>query len=1042
MIKKQDSRTFGRETLPRNDLDGERFTHPSIVYREKNFCLFGSVSKDIQKNDGMKMQKHYALDFMDELDDDDNHLFSYDLNDRGAKGYIVSTREKMYHYIKKDRKIPYGYENYEAHDPVKLFLDIDLSLKDYPKSKDKIDKAHLNYITDKATKLLNEELVKYTDVKPQIIILESMRKDKLSAHIIYSNIYFRNVYRLGEFLHGLDPNKLERLYIDMAPYRVGCFRMMHCTKIGKRKTLELYKTINYQKTEEKDIFMDSLLTNINDDAVLIDHKPKLIKKIECKKNSIIKRIINETNDKKGFRVTYNAKTIETYLNMMRPKRYDRYNYWFNIAVAMKSCCNSEEDALKLFIKFSKRSKGNYCGKVSCINFWNSLGKRLNNINCIKSYAKEDSPVMYKKLGYRPEKPLFKPLYIKQRYLLDEKECIMDRKTVLTEQLDDLMNNKMKYLAIKSCYGSGKTTMVKRLIKEYDIESVLFVTYRQSLSNSILGDFEKLHFKSYLDRYYDEDRQICQYESLNKVIGSHLSKNNDGVLPSYDLVILDEIEGILNHAASDTIRDRETAFNNLVNIVDGSKRVIALDGDFHNRGFTFMNKDNECRVVVNKQKGPKRHFIFMHNRRAFDKDIDDKIKKGKNVCIVSMSSTIANFYNKRYKEDYDVVIHTSRSDDKLKDELKNVEELWAKYQIVIYSPSVEAGVNFDMDHFDHIFVVLATMSCSQRALMQMVHRVRRVKCTKIKTYTNGIPFSTTVCPYTFDGVKEFVINQCHKYLPMITEKDPETGKMMIKYKYNLWTQMIIYNEQETLNKDSRYFIAVLIDLLKKKGYTFTYQGNKTIEDTLKIVDKNKIDSIKDDIFNADDISYTTYKEYMNNMIMSDATRDEKLSVEKFQFRATWGVTGELTKEFFSKHFSMTYKLLNLRKLIDGEDSKPLDFYDAKRTERLKIVKKLIKQLGFSSVNDKALLDRDKFIKRMNKVKKFNRLFNDMDNVAPLFGMDSKKIKTLKAFMGYVNSVLSQYGCRIYRKSAKMKINESWKTVNNYGIKMDKDVGSYV
>ena len=49
----------------------------------------------------------------------------------------------------------------------------------------------------------------------------------------------------------------------------------------------------------------------------------------------------------------------------------------------------------------------------------------------------------------------------------------------------MANIAKKSLALKSRYGSGKTTFMQRLIKEHNAERVLFTTYRQTLAREIM-----------------------------------------------------------------------------------------------------------------------------------------------------------------------------------------------------------------------------------------------------------------------------------------------------------------------------------------------------------------------------------------------------------------------------------------------------------------------------------------------------------------------------------------------------------------------------
>ncbi len=39
--------------------------------------------------------------------------------------------------------------------------------------------------------------------------------------------------------------------------------------------------------------------------------------------------------------------------------------------------------------------------------------------------------------------------------------------------------------------------------------------------------------------------------------------------------------------------------------------------------------------------------------------------------------------------------------KFKD-IRNIQEAWRKYKVLIYSPTIMAGVSFEMEHFDVLF----------------------------------------------------------------------------------------------------------------------------------------------------------------------------------------------------------------------------------------------------------------------------------------------------------------------------------------------------
>ena len=97
-----------------------------------------------------------------------------------------------------------------------------------------------------------------------------------------------------------------------------------------------------------------------------------------------------------------------------------------------------------------------------------------------------------------------------------------------------------------------------------------------------------------------------------------------------------------------------------------------------------------------------------------------------------------------------VMHTSRTDDKLKDELEDVNnKFWKKFQVVLYSPTIESGTDFNEEHFDRIYCILkdGQMTCSQRGFLQMVGRIRKIKDPKILCYYDG-PTNLDVLIYIY------------------------------------------------------------------------------------------------------------------------------------------------------------------------------------------------------------------------------------------------------------------------------------------------------
>lgn len=80
----------------------------------------------------------------------------------------------------------------------------------------------------------------------------------MSLHFIYPDIIFNNIYEMKYFMNDI---KL----VDQSVYKVGCFRMMYCSKLNKNNILLYCDSINYIKPKtDYELFLDACICYITD----------------------------------------------------------------------------------------------------------------------------------------------------------------------------------------------------------------------------------------------------------------------------------------------------------------------------------------------------------------------------------------------------------------------------------------------------------------------------------------------------------------------------------------------------------------------------------------------------------------------------------------------------------------------------------------------------------------------------------------------------------------------------------------------------------
>ena len=1018
------------------------FIHTTII--EKNLQSDNTVNTEKLPLYKTFSKKIDALSYIKKYDNNsDLKLFSEDITiDNSSKQFIVTTYDEIYEMsINKQKNL---YENYEADQQMKLILDIDYKIENNDTTLDTFDDILVQAIDS-----VNEKLVEHTNIEPEIIILKSCRADKLSAHIIYTNIHFININAMKCFMMTVISPLIEQHILDPNIYRVGCMRMLWNSKMGKSNILEYNECdfmdkYKYQYISNKQLFMDCLLTNIKKDNTLININI-LIPPITSvgikpsKSNKTITITKNKKILKNNVSSNHTIETIKQYLDIINNERADIYADWLKIGMCIYNC-NSSIEAFDIWDNWSQKSD-KYNGKDINLWKWNTFNQGTLTISTLKYMAKTDNPELYDKLIHGSDEKLnYEPLFINKDYLLDIGEIIKDNKSIISKNIYKWYDNKnIKTLAIKSPYNTGKTTMIKSILKEFNPKKVLFITHRQSLTNELYGTFKKHSFCSYMNGSYNANRLICQIESLYKITDSDgpFQYNVDQEIKKFDLIILDEIESLLNHFSSPTITHKHQTFELMVKLLTETNKILALDGDFHNRSFDFISGLGNHIIIHNEIKKDIKSYKFINDYKRFDDSILSALENNKNIVVVSMSSNKGKSIYEKYKDTYESILHTSKTDDQIKDKLKNVEEFWKDCRLLIYSPSVQSGVSFDIEHFDQMYVIMANKSCSSRDLCQMTHRIRQFKNQNVLVYLNGLPYREEAKFYQYDQMVDYVQKVYKKQQTSVE---------------NMFVNNLIHNETEIINKSHQYIVPRYIKYIKDKGSQVEYKKNIN-----KVVKEKPIDFTLQGIIDAEDLTDNKFKQYLEKQNNNNATEAEKYAIEKHMYKKHWKIK-KIDKDFMDLWFRKTHVLDNIKCLLHGKGISHLTTVDtynknnyliydkAKQKERVCLIKELIESIGFdlNNIGDNLVLDRDTFVENMNQSIKTCRIFKDDIDCEFLFGIKSKKVKSVKGFIGFVNSIFKNWGLEIefLQKNIWDKETKKPKSFNNYYLKYYQYIVKYL
>lgn len=730
--------------------------------------------------------------------------------------------------------------------------------------------------------------------------------------------------------------------------------------------------------------------------------------------------------------------------------FDDFKTWSRMAFYMKNL----NYPLSLFLHYSAKFPKKY-DEAEAKRQWQSVKYKKLNEGVLHVKAKNKNPIAYKETGLKfqyyktdtlPDNIEFtsvnKEYLIKQDNInLTPKGCSISQKLKEFES-----DHAIKSFNIKSPYNTGKTQLLKRYISTYNPQKVLWLSYRKTLSNDIYGNFQELKFKNYMDgKSYDADRLILQLESLPKLKGYFQDEEDEQDIPFYDLVVIDEIESVLNQFNSNTIdKHSRTTFNFLQAIIKHSNKLITLDGDLSNRGFKFISSFEGSSInIINTTLKESKDINIIFDEAKFYNQIKADVLNNIKIVVACQSSKKAEElfeYIKSLDEDEIILdgcennkigLYVGATSDKKKQKLIDVKTEWSNLNILIYSPTIEAGVSYDvLGHFQKLYGIVGDNCNSQRAFIQQLSRVRKFQSPLVSILS-------TVKYYNFDSsffnsyheVKDNLISNNVIDLNE-TYDNGKIKKILTSYDINH-----IYNKQEQLLKDNKFFyLSYLIKLLESKGHEIIIDKVEEPEPETKKKTKqaeHEINNFKIDrnsiILNTKDIDEETFKHYLELQKRGETTEKQNLKIDKHFIKKRLGVN-ELDISILETYVKNknTPELNNILYLIDVDNIRRTDTLKYNETKiKTELVKDILNKLKFKLFDEKIEITQDEFKDRYQEIIKTNNIFLNKGARTLFKSYNYKCVETSKQFLFFVNSILINYGLKISSNRRRIKKDKKQK-----------------
>ena len=635
-------------------------------------------------------------------------------------------------------------------------------------------------------------------------------------------------------------------------------------------------------------------------------------------------------------------------------------------------------------------------------------------------------------------------------------------------LMDDMNNGVDTALIAGT-GVGKTVASSKSASARPGMVAGVLSFRISLAQKYKEDFKG--FACYNDiekRSIDAKRWICQLDSLHRI------KNK-----ALDTLYIDEVSQVRRHLNATTFMKNRNYLQNLQvlkTLIRKAKQIIIMDANMDPVDIEWIEniRGKKLKVFINEATPRKQTIAIVENEQQLVRMAKCEMAKGRKIAIAHNGGVKHHEPLRRILgKDKNILVINSKTidDEKVQNALNNPNEEFGKYDAVIYSPSVQSGVSYDIKKvFHRVYGIFSNCTNSSGDACQMLNRVRHpmdkttIVCVKqypsAETRTvkqlmdiirslrqhlelkRGEDTPVTV-PFNDYNEIDFINNEvCDDIVRANIEKNMDrlNFKKNFIYHQRRYGNDVIFMKQQKKTPE-------LDGELKKLKAAFTEQVKD--EDAQKLLDAvnlsfEQVDALKkklDDNQKVLQDELVALKKYsLNQFYKMDQTADTKEWYKTYDDRRVKKVYHNSSKYFRGQSFDESlermkeseikrdrYNRTGVNEYVSTEQCVVNYFLNKPCYQKEKVMIGWLKTFGFDNLYSNVELDTDMMKTRLKAV--IDRMNEHTFNVLEKAPKKMKVLKMLKindknfmkAGLQFINgSIREYYGVSVAKKSKHSKV----------------------
>lgn len=156
------------------------------------------------------------------------------------------------------------------------------------------------------------------------------------------------------------------------------------------------------------------------------------------------------------------------------------------------------------------------------------------------------------------------------------------------------------------------------------------------------------------------------------------------------------------------------------LIQHSSKVICMDANLSEETISIINsiremanKEQRIYKYINTSKPNSEYtYEFFAREAQFNTHMENAIKQNKKIAVAITSRKKATYMCNYFKQQFPnkrVGLYTKESGDK--DHFNDVNQQFSKLDLLIYTPTLTAGVSFEKKHFDTMYGFFEPRSCN-------------------------------------------------------------------------------------------------------------------------------------------------------------------------------------------------------------------------------------------------------------------------------------------------------------------------------------------